>query len=217
MAYWGLTNTTKRLLDDGIDPNMGNSQGWRLLHWAAHNGHRKTCQVLLDSKADPNVQDERGRTPLFWSSFYCNVEGQKFFLENGTDHTIKDFNGWTALHWAVSKGEAESVKLLLLHHAQKYPTEALSRARNQRGELLDHVASEKLLEIAANDDDLDMFKILLEAHLDKRKPDFEALWTTGRFDPPLGTLWRTMNKVESIKGIESYLNLRIAVANSVVM
>lgn len=167
---------------------MRNSQRWRPLHWAAHNEHHETCQVLLDSGADLDVQDERGWTPLFWSSFYCNMEGQKFFLDNSADHTIKDFNGWTALHWAVSKGEAASVKLLLLHHAQEYPTEALSRARNQRGELLDHVSSDKLLEIAANENILDMFRILLEAHLDKDELDFQALWTTGRFDPPVGKL-----------------------------
>ncbi|KAK5048092.1 hypothetical protein LTR84_006282 [Exophiala bonariae] len=205
-AYWGLTNTTKRLIvDDGMDPNTGNSQGWRPLHWAAHNGHLAVCRVLLDNGADPNTQDERGWTPLFWSSFYHDVAGTKLFLSRGTDHTTKDCNGWTALHWAVSRGEAESVKILLLHHAQKYPAQALSKARNQNGEPLELVASEKLLEIAATENDLDIFGILLNAHMDTGTPDFEALWTTGRFDPPLGNLWRTMNKAERMNGIESYL------------
>ena len=206
-AYWGLVNTAKRLIvDDKMDPNLGNSQGWRPIHWAAHNGHHAVCRVLLDNGADPNTQDERGWTPLFWSSFYCDVAITKLFLSRGTDHTTKDCNGWTALHWAVSKGEAESVKLLLLHHAQKYPAQALSKARNRKGEPLELRASEKLLEIAATENDSDMFGILLNAHMDTEIPDFEALWTTGHFDPPLGNLWRTMNKAERINGIESYLH-----------
>ena len=54
----------KRLIENGVGPNMGDYDGRTALHLAAAEGHDKVIDFLLRSKANPNSADRWQGTPL---------------------------------------------------------------------------------------------------------------------------------------------------------
>ncbi|CAG8931637.1 unnamed protein product [Penicillium salamii] len=58
-----------RLLSEGADPNILDSNRRTPLSWAAQNGHADVVSALLSAKeTDPNSPDKDLRTPLFWAA-----------------------------------------------------------------------------------------------------------------------------------------------------
>ncbi|KAF2651686.1 ankyrin, partial [Lophiostoma macrostomum CBS 122681] len=60
----GSTESAKKLLEAGADPNVFEHDGWSALHWAARNGHLDVLKLLLSYGARTEVRDSRGHTPL---------------------------------------------------------------------------------------------------------------------------------------------------------
>ena len=54
----------KRLIENGVDPNMGDYDRRTALHLASAEGHDKVVELLLRSKANPNCADRWQGTPL---------------------------------------------------------------------------------------------------------------------------------------------------------
>ena len=63
----------KCLLENGADPNKGNSEGQTALMRAAMNGCLNCVDILVDAGAYVNGRDDSGRTALLC----CLIEGKK--------------------------------------------------------------------------------------------------------------------------------------------
>lgn len=61
----GVAMIVKKLIDEGIDINAQDNNGWTALHFASQNNHFDTINLLLENKADPNIHDKQGNGPLW--------------------------------------------------------------------------------------------------------------------------------------------------------
>ena len=72
ISYRAAQNLIKRgdepalraALDDGLDPNLANENGWTLLLLAAVEGATPLGKLLLERGADPARQNAKGATAL---------------------------------------------------------------------------------------------------------------------------------------------------------
>ena len=60
----GNLTQVRRLIENGVDPNLGDYDRRTALHLAAAEGHDKVVELLLRSKANPNSADRWQGTPL---------------------------------------------------------------------------------------------------------------------------------------------------------
>ena len=60
----GNLTQVRRLIENGVDPNLGDYDRRTALHLAAAEGHDKVVELLLRSKANPNSADRWHGTPL---------------------------------------------------------------------------------------------------------------------------------------------------------
>jgi ankyrin repeat protein len=104
----------RKLLDDGVDVNWKDEDGWTALMWAGGGwGHIEVVKLLLDNGAQVNIQDNNGWTALMVASFNGNSECARLLLEKGADMSIKSIMiGKTAKDYAVEKEHADIVQLL---------------------------------------------------------------------------------------------------------
>ena len=72
----GVVLTVKKLLDEGIDIDAQDVNGWTALHFAAQNNHFKTLDLLLEYNANPNIHDKQGNGPLWTASIHANGKCQ---------------------------------------------------------------------------------------------------------------------------------------------
>ena len=54
----------RRLLDEGLDPNIRNYYGRTALIYATINDRLDIVRLLLEYNADPNITDDEGDTAL---------------------------------------------------------------------------------------------------------------------------------------------------------
>jgi hypothetical protein len=114
-ANSGATQTARRLLAEGADPNWRNAGGWTPLMIAAAERHLDTVAVLLEAGADPNLRNGYGRTALMFASSYGQVAIAERLIDAGADVDAvpSDQSGWTALIAASAHGMTSTVELLL--------------------------------------------------------------------------------------------------------
>lgn len=107
-------STITKLLDDGIDVNVIDSDGRTALIFAAQKGHIEAVQCLLDNphiKVDQ--QDSFGSTALMFAAQENHCPVINILLEHGADINKGNTKGTTALRFAVAEGHMEAVKCLL--------------------------------------------------------------------------------------------------------
>ncbi|KAJ9068828.1 ATP-dependent RNA helicase [Entomophthora muscae] len=116
----GIANTAERLLQNGADPSLVNSEGMCPLGAAATGGHFATCLKLMKHGADPNQTDESGMAPLGLASMEGHIDAVRGLLSNHAcviDH--QDRYGWTPLMLSAHLGFGEVVELLLSSGADR--------------------------------------------------------------------------------------------------
>jgi len=112
-AFRGRTETVKKLLEKGADPNTKDDIGQTALMGAARNGHIETVNVLLAAGADVNEKlHATNWTALLLAAFYGQPEVVKALLAHGADPKVKDSEGKTAFTWAEAKGHSRVVAVL---------------------------------------------------------------------------------------------------------
>jgi ankyrin repeat protein len=85
------------LLAVGLDPNVGDKNGFVPLHFAAQNWHPEVAGLLLAGGAEVNAQNRHGNTPLWTAVFNSNGRGELIVLLRaaGADPYAVNRNGKT--------------------------------------------------------------------------------------------------------------------------
>ena len=134
-----------KLLENGVDINATDKEGWTALIHASKNGYLEMVKLLVENGADVNIKNNEGKTALEYASdkgyleivkylkmkdinyksetdlikfsYSRNLEGVKYLIEKGEDVNAKDKDGRTALIHASKNGYLEMVKLLVKNGA----------------------------------------------------------------------------------------------------
>lgn len=132
-ALDGDLEKIKSLLENSIDINALDENGFSALHFAVQENHIQVVKYLLekgasvDSSSLEDPGEFSGWTPLHLACLFGYLEIVKLLLENGADVNFTtaqgeieggEAKGWTALHCACAKNHIEIVKLLLEKNAR---------------------------------------------------------------------------------------------------
>jgi ankyrin repeat protein len=99
-----------KVLEQGIDPNITNSNGWTALHLVAYNDHHKCLHLLLDRHADPHCKDILGRIPLFWAVYNNRQYCIEVLLQTGLRYLQGEI--WTPLQWELYEQYQNCIRFL---------------------------------------------------------------------------------------------------------
>ena len=159
-ATAGETIKVERLLSNGADPNVRDSEGNSLLPLAAMTGQTEIVRQLLEQGADANITMKpsgSGKTALMQAAVNNRSEIVDLLVANGADvNQTESDSGYSALHFAAQASSETIVKTLLENGADPN-----LQARDGRAPL--HIAAklrffeiaEELLTNGANIDLLD--------------------------------------------------------------
>ncbi len=135
----------KYLLDHGADVEGSAKWGESPLHGAAGGGSKNIVVLLLEHGAKVNARSRYGRTPMGFAAWRDRTEVADVLLAHGAEINVfeaaalgkkkkleeflradpkaisaTDELGLTPLHWAALVGHAETVRLLLVHKADRF-------------------------------------------------------------------------------------------------
>jgi ankyrin repeat protein len=115
-------DTLRRLLSDGSDPNLIDSDGRTPLMHAVIQGRDELVTLLLQSNANPDAQDKQGYSALQFAAQNFRVFAGNALLQAGAQVDLKDKFGNTALWRAVfySRGRGEIIEMLLKNGADRF-------------------------------------------------------------------------------------------------
>ena len=86
-----------KLLNQGIDPNTRNAQGYTLLHLTASRGQARVLSALLELGADVDPRDATGHTPLHLAAINQNTWVKQLLIAAGADVSAVNDEGCTPL------------------------------------------------------------------------------------------------------------------------
>ena len=117
-ALYGDAGSVRLLLERGADPNMRNDGNATALMYAIESAEK--TQLLLDHGADPNARSEDGQTPLLIAaSRPGSISVLKQLLDHGANPSSQNPASGSPLALAAAAADADLIKLLLQHGAQK--------------------------------------------------------------------------------------------------
>ena len=100
----GHIESIEMLLNEGVDVNSEDDQGWSVLDQALAS-NKKECIDLIKSKGGQSNANKS----IFIASGIGDLEAVKIHLESGVDVNLKDDSGWTALHYASDRKNVASL------------------------------------------------------------------------------------------------------------
>ena len=100
----GHIESIEMLLNEGVDVNSEDDQGWSVLDQALASNN-KECIDLIKSKGGKSNANKT----IFIASGIGDLEAVKIHLESGVDVNLKDDSGWTALHYASDRKNVASL------------------------------------------------------------------------------------------------------------
>jgi ankyrin repeat protein len=94
----------KKLINEGIDIDAQDKNGWTALHFAAQNSHFDVIDLLLENKANPNVTDKQGNSPLWTASMNAkgDYHGILSLLKIGANPNHENIHGRSPIYIAKS-------------------------------------------------------------------------------------------------------------------
>lgn len=76
------------LIENGVDVNVVDQEGWTLLHYAAAFNNKEAVVKLIESGANVHVVNKYGRTPLCFAVAFNGEEALVKLIEAGADADI---------------------------------------------------------------------------------------------------------------------------------
>lgn len=104
------------LLDDGVDINEPDSNGYTPLFMAAMGGHLNIVKFLLARKADASIGEHNGYTPIHVAAHMGRPGVVQALLAHGLDANDYHSDGYTPMHracWGQKPHHTETVKVFL--------------------------------------------------------------------------------------------------------
>jgi len=112
-AKAGDEETIRRLLAQGINPDLKNPRNVSPLWMAAAHGNSSVVGLLLDTEAvDINSRSISGRSPIFWAAAGGYEDVVELLLERGANPDIADEDGQTPLSMARKYGHKKVLDML---------------------------------------------------------------------------------------------------------
>ena len=106
--------TTRKIIEQGLNVNASNSKGETALIVACRNAQMESVKVLLEHGANPNISDASGCSSLLAAIHgNCTNETLKEIIACKVDLDAQDKNGRTALLLACIYRQQEAVQVLL--------------------------------------------------------------------------------------------------------
>ena len=106
--------SVKMLLAAGADPNLLDSQGATLAHYAAGQRNIALLRDLLKAGADFSIRDKQGRTPVFYSAnLGLDVDTATIYAQVRAELNLVDNDGRAPVHYAAAKADAQTMAVLI--------------------------------------------------------------------------------------------------------
>lgn len=105
--------STKILLEQGVNVNVVDSQKYNACMFAIANNNCKMVELLLQYRIDCNATDWQGGTALIWAADSGCLPIVQLLIQKKVRLNISDDSGYTALMYASGKGYKEIVSVLL--------------------------------------------------------------------------------------------------------
>ena len=112
-AKAGDEETVRRLLAQGVEPDLKNPRNVSPLWIAASYGNLAIVEILLDTQAvDINSRCKFGRPPMFWAAAGGYEHVVRLLLERKANPNFADEDGQTPLSIAKQNGHYKVVDML---------------------------------------------------------------------------------------------------------
>jgi ankyrin repeat protein len=102
---------------EGIDVNLGDTDGHSPLHAASYGGHEAVVEALITAGADVNHQNRWDHTALMYTSTWGRTAIVRRLIAAGARVNHATNNGLTALDLAQDYRRTATVEALLAHRA----------------------------------------------------------------------------------------------------
>ncbi|KAI9322441.1 hypothetical protein BX666DRAFT_1815254, partial [Dichotomocladium elegans] len=144
--HWATRNgrltTVHRLIKEGANPSIKDSQGFNALHLAVHSSHAVLVLYLLLLGMEIDTRDNvGGHTPLMWAAYQGEPLTVDLLLRFGASVTTTDNSKLTPLHWAVVRGNKMCIRKML-----EYGADANAKDQSGKG-VMEFVHENKLDQI----------------------------------------------------------------------
>jgi len=104
----------QNLLNEGLDVNGMNEQGWSALMIAASKGRMDILRLLIENGAALDLKNHQGgQTALIFAAHWGHVEVVRYLIAKGANLNMQMDDGWTALIDSISRGNLEVAKILI--------------------------------------------------------------------------------------------------------
>jgi hypothetical protein len=103
----------KDLLDEGLDVNGKNKNGWSALMIAASRGNMEMLKLLTEKGAAVDEKNAQGQTPLIFAAHWGHADVVRLLIEQSVNVNLQMNDGWTALIDSISMDHTEVAKILI--------------------------------------------------------------------------------------------------------